>query len=73
MQHEVVRLFISPIDSSEITSRPPVAATISRIPRSKRSNFFNSVKAAESFFSLIYWTRLVEEENFSFNRLYLFL
>ena len=42
MQHEVVKVVIPLIVSSEITSSPPVAPIISSIPRSKRSYFFIS-------------------------------
>ena len=36
-------------DSSEITSRPPVAAMMSITPKSKRSSFFISIKYGDSF------------------------
>jgi len=37
------------IDSSEITSRPPVAAIIRRTPKSNISSFFNSINDGGSF------------------------
>jgi hypothetical protein len=43
---------IALIDSSDITSSPPVAAMIRRTPRSKRSSFFISVMYGDSFLLL---------------------
>lgn len=57
--------------SSEITSRPPVAAIISNIPKSNRSNFFNSLKLIVFPESLL--DRLFEELNLSLNKFNLFL
>jgi hypothetical protein len=52
MQHEVVKVVIPLIVSSEITSSPPVAPIISSIPRSKRSYFFISKEYGDSFFEV---------------------
>jgi len=49
MQHELERLEIELRASSEITSRPPVAAITRRTPRSKMSSFFNSCIWGDSF------------------------
>ena len=49
MQHEFERLEIELRASSEITSRPPVAAITKRTPRSKMSSFFNSCIYGDSF------------------------
>jgi hypothetical protein len=38
------------MDSSEITSKPPVAAIIRSTPKSNRSSFFNSVVDGDSLF-----------------------
>lgn len=49
MQHELERLVMELRASSEITSRPPVAAITKRTPRSKMSSFFNSCIYGDSF------------------------
>jgi hypothetical protein len=49
MQHELERLEIELRASSEITSRPPVAAMTRRTPRSKMSSFFSSCIWGDSF------------------------
>lgn len=63
-------------DSSESTSRPPVAAIVNKIPRSKRSCFLSSLKDR-----LLVWSELVlllmlfdwTPPNLSFSKFALFL
>ena len=49
MQHELERLAIEFKASSDITSRPPVAAMTKRTPRSNKSSFLSSCIYGDSF------------------------
>jgi hypothetical protein len=74
MQQALETLVILVMASSEITSKPPVAAVTRRTPRSKRSSFLSSIDVGESFLSFeMLGLRLYDDENFSLKRLYLFL
>jgi hypothetical protein len=58
--------------SSEMTSRPPVAAIMSKIPRSNKSSFLSSFEITELIGSLLV-AKLFDAPNFSLNKFYLFL